>query len=290
VGLLEAFSTPCEHCRGRGVVVSSNPVESGGDGGQHNSAGGGGGGGRRRGRGGGDHGNDQQSGSQHGGGDQQSGGQHGGGGQGGGQHGNGGQQNGGNSNGRRRGGGSPSEVATAREHPPAAEDHASPNGKSGASPVSTPHDEPDSSARPVAPLDRGSSAAPDVASTVPEVAPEAAAAVPEAAPDAGSAVPETPVGPVPASDVADTAPAQQPVPGAGTASPNGADAEQAASYRAGAELAVPGDESARQPEPVSIGAGNGESARPARRRRRSASRPAGPPSAGAEGGGTADPV
>jgi ribonuclease E len=27
VGLLEAFSTPCEHCRGRGVVVSTDPVE-----------------------------------------------------------------------------------------------------------------------------------------------------------------------------------------------------------------------------------------------------------------------
>jgi ribonuclease E len=34
-GLLEAFSTPCEHCRGRGVLVSTEPVElkaaSGGD-------------------------------------------------------------------------------------------------------------------------------------------------------------------------------------------------------------------------------------------------------------------
>jgi len=27
-GLLEAFSTPCEHCRGRGVVVSTEPVEA----------------------------------------------------------------------------------------------------------------------------------------------------------------------------------------------------------------------------------------------------------------------
>jgi ribonuclease E len=34
-GLLEAFSTPCEHCRGRGVIVSTEPVEvrpAGGDG------------------------------------------------------------------------------------------------------------------------------------------------------------------------------------------------------------------------------------------------------------------
>jgi ribonuclease E len=55
VGLLDAFSTPCEHCRGRGVVVSTDPIEPRDDGGQHGS---GGIGGRRRGRGGdqGDHG------------------------------------------------------------------------------------------------------------------------------------------------------------------------------------------------------------------------------------------
>jgi ribonuclease E len=54
VGLLDAFSTPCEHCRGRGVMVSTDPVEPRTDGAQHSS----GGGGRRRGRGSdqGDHG------------------------------------------------------------------------------------------------------------------------------------------------------------------------------------------------------------------------------------------
>jgi ribonuclease E len=52
VGLLEAFSTPCEHCRGRGVMVSSDPVEQRVDLGQHGSHGSG----RRRGRGG-DHDN-----------------------------------------------------------------------------------------------------------------------------------------------------------------------------------------------------------------------------------------
>jgi ribonuclease E len=45
-GLLEAFSTPCEHCRGRGVVVSTTPNQAhngnggngGGNGGQHSHA------------------------------------------------------------------------------------------------------------------------------------------------------------------------------------------------------------------------------------------------------------
>ncbi|MFD2396427.1 Rne/Rng family ribonuclease [Prauserella oleivorans] len=47
-GLLEAFSTTCEHCKGRGVIVSSEPQKGNGNGHQHH---GGGGGGRRRGRG-----------------------------------------------------------------------------------------------------------------------------------------------------------------------------------------------------------------------------------------------
>ncbi len=45
-GLLEAFSAPCEHCRGRGVVVSTTPIQAhgngnggnGGNGGQHSHA------------------------------------------------------------------------------------------------------------------------------------------------------------------------------------------------------------------------------------------------------------
>ncbi|MFE5565287.1 translation initiation factor IF-2 N-terminal domain-containing protein [Amycolatopsis japonica] len=53
-GLLEAFSTPCEHCKGRGVVVSTEPQRTGGGGNGHNHGNGGGGGkeqGSRRSRG-----------------------------------------------------------------------------------------------------------------------------------------------------------------------------------------------------------------------------------------------
>ncbi|MFJ8914723.1 translation initiation factor IF-2 N-terminal domain-containing protein [Amycolatopsis sp. NPDC102389] len=57
-GLLEAFSTPCEHCKGRGVVVSTEPQRTGGGGNGHSHGGGSGGGGgkeqgsrRSRGRG-----------------------------------------------------------------------------------------------------------------------------------------------------------------------------------------------------------------------------------------------
>ncbi|WP_336923691.1 Rne/Rng family ribonuclease [Aquipuribacter sp. SD81] len=54
-GLLESFSTPCEHCAGRGVVVHDEPVgaaaggHSGGHSGSGSSGGSGGGGSRRRG-------------------------------------------------------------------------------------------------------------------------------------------------------------------------------------------------------------------------------------------------
>ncbi|MFG1640963.1 translation initiation factor IF-2 N-terminal domain-containing protein [Amycolatopsis sp. NPDC049252] len=64
-GLLEAFSTPCEHCKGRGVIVSTEPQRTaggtghshGGNGGSNGGGNGGGGGGekssrRSRGRGG----------------------------------------------------------------------------------------------------------------------------------------------------------------------------------------------------------------------------------------------
>ncbi|MEU4670866.1 translation initiation factor IF-2 N-terminal domain-containing protein [Amycolatopsis sp. NPDC023774] len=42
-GLLEAFSTPCEHCKGRGVIVSTEPQRTGGGGnggGNHSNGGG----------------------------------------------------------------------------------------------------------------------------------------------------------------------------------------------------------------------------------------------------------
>ncbi|ONF66359.1 translation initiation factor IF-2 N-terminal domain-containing protein [Amycolatopsis keratiniphila] len=48
-GLLEAFSTPCEHCKGRGVVVSTEPQRTGGGGNGHNHGGGGGGGNKEQG-------------------------------------------------------------------------------------------------------------------------------------------------------------------------------------------------------------------------------------------------
>ncbi|SED30860.1 ribonuclease E [Amycolatopsis tolypomycina] len=44
-GLLEAFSTPCEHCKGRGVVVSTEPQRTSGAGQNHGGNGGGNGGG-----------------------------------------------------------------------------------------------------------------------------------------------------------------------------------------------------------------------------------------------------
>ncbi|MGW4524592.1 translation initiation factor IF-2 N-terminal domain-containing protein [Amycolatopsis sp. NPDC004378] len=43
-GLLEAFSTPCEHCKGRGVIVSTEPQRSGGGGGHTHGGNGNGGG------------------------------------------------------------------------------------------------------------------------------------------------------------------------------------------------------------------------------------------------------
>ncbi|MFD6066160.1 Rne/Rng family ribonuclease, partial [Amycolatopsis lurida] len=50
-GLLEAFSTPCEHCKGRGVVVSTEPQRTGGGGNghSHGGSGSGGGGGKEQG-------------------------------------------------------------------------------------------------------------------------------------------------------------------------------------------------------------------------------------------------
>ncbi|MFJ9785756.1 translation initiation factor IF-2 N-terminal domain-containing protein [Amycolatopsis sp. NPDC101161] len=52
-GLLEAFSTPCEHCKGRGVLVSTEVQRTGGGGGGHNHGGNGNGGGGNTGGGGG---------------------------------------------------------------------------------------------------------------------------------------------------------------------------------------------------------------------------------------------
>ncbi len=64
-GLLEAFSTPCEHCKGRGVVVSTEPQRTGGggSGGPGNSGGSGGGNGHNHGGSGGGGSKEQQQGS-----------------------------------------------------------------------------------------------------------------------------------------------------------------------------------------------------------------------------------
>ncbi|MGQ0483108.1 MAG: translation initiation factor IF-2 N-terminal domain-containing protein [Pseudonocardia sp.] len=88
VGLLEAFSTPCEHCRGRGVLVSSDPVEVKADPGPAV----GGGSARRRGR------PDEGNGGRRRGGGSNGGGSNGGGSNSGGS--NSGGTNGGGTNGR----------------------------------------------------------------------------------------------------------------------------------------------------------------------------------------------
>ncbi|WP_409496293.1 translation initiation factor IF-2 N-terminal domain-containing protein [Amycolatopsis sp. cmx-11-12] len=51
-GLLEAFSTPCEHCKGRGVVVSTEPQRTGGGGNGHSHGSGSGSGGGKEQQGG----------------------------------------------------------------------------------------------------------------------------------------------------------------------------------------------------------------------------------------------
>ncbi len=67
-GLLEAFSSDCEHCKGRGIVIHDHPVESGGRSEDDEPRGrrgrGGGGGGRNRPRGGNGSGNGGNAGRQ----------------------------------------------------------------------------------------------------------------------------------------------------------------------------------------------------------------------------------
>lgn len=51
-GLVEAFSTPCSHCGGRGIMLHGDPVDNAGSNGRRSESGGGGGGGAASGSGG----------------------------------------------------------------------------------------------------------------------------------------------------------------------------------------------------------------------------------------------
>ncbi|GAA5152287.1 translation initiation factor IF-2 N-terminal domain-containing protein [Pseudonocardia eucalypti] len=283
VGLLEAFSTPCEHCRGRGVVVSSDPVEHRPEQGQH---GGSSSGGRRRGRGGEpDGGNARRGGDSDGG------------------------------NGRRRG-------APGGQGGPKSEPAAVPSPKSEPAAVSTPKSEPAAVPTPKAEPADGPTPEHGPANGKPVPAPparprtdtEPAPSSVAAEPAAGSPVSGHPVdSPAPAaaasSSPANTTapePPARPAGGDSTAPvashPSGQDAAGGALAPAGpgGPAAEPHDLGATDPvvpghssgtngaEPVAVGApaGSEPPARPARRRRRSASRPAGPPAGGTAG----DPV
>ncbi|MDT7556004.1 MAG: ribonuclease [Pseudonocardiales bacterium] len=294
VGLLEAFSAPCEHCRGRGVVVSTDPVEPKGDQGQQSS----GTAGRRRGRGGdsrgGDsRGGDNRSGDNRGGdnrgGDNRSGDSRGGDSRSGDQ-GDGGNGNNGGNNGqggrRNRGGGAQSGAQT--------------GGQGGNAPSEVPngHDRraasAESSSGPVVPNGRPVPSAPkheaEPAAEVTEQAPgtvqqtEEPAAGRQTAGAPAETVSEITERPSDATRRASgeielpTEPSLVPDNASSAMDPNSisTDAERADQH-------VLSDDW----EPVSVGATSDRPARPARRRRRVASRPAGPP-AGEQG--SPDPV
>jgi ribonuclease E len=278
VGLLEAFSTPCEHCRGRGVVVSAEPVEQKVEQGQQGS-----GGGRRRSRGGGEQGGHQHDGGNSGGtnsGGANSGGGNSGGGNSGGGNSGGSNSGGGNSGGANSGGGNgrrnrgssdsgghtsagadgPARVAGASEAATSS-GHAAPNGR----PVPAP----------VGPVPHGGGALTDPA--------PARAVVDVAEPEAPAPSTPAPSTPAPSTPAPST-------PAPSTAEPGAAESSGPGSSDHGLTVTnghpEPGPE---QPEPVAVGAASEPRARP-RRRRRVASRPAGPPGEGATGGEGPDPV
>jgi ribonuclease E len=303
VGLLEAFSAPCEHCRGRGVVVSTDPVEPKSDQGQQSS----GTAGRRRGRGGdsrsGDsRGGDNRSGDSRGGdnrsgeirggesrggdsrgGESRSGDQSDGNGNNGGNGGNNGhggrRSRGGGAQSGAQGGNAPSEV---------------PNGhdRRGGSAASA-----ESSSGPVLPNGRPVPSAPKhEAEQAAEVTEQAAGTVQRTEPEPVRQSDSSTAG-APAETVSEiterpsdatrrasgeielpTEPSLVPDNASSAMDPNSisTDAERADQH-------VLSDDW----EPVSVGATSDRPARPARRRRRVASRPAGPP-AGEQG--SPDPV
>jgi ribonuclease E len=281
VGLLEAFSTPCEHCRGRGVVVSTDPVEPKGDQGQQNNSGGsprrrgrgdnrpadnnrpdnrGGGDSRSDSRGGGDNRSDSRGGDNRGSDNR-------------GDHGDGNGNNGHS----RRGRGGPADVANGHDRGSA--QHDVPNGR----PV------PSAPAREAEAVQEAEPAHTGRPTTEPV---EVADSTPSghAAEPAQEAV-EAPgrVAPAGVSDVTGPAPSSLELsvptePSLVPDNPSSAiDANSVSTDEEHADQAVQHDDW----EPVSIGAAPERAARPARRRRRVASRPAGPP-AGGEGG--PDPV
>jgi ribonuclease E len=292
VGLLEAFSAPCEHCRGRGVVVSTDPVEPKSDQGQQNS----GTAGRRRSgrggdsRGGDNRGGDSRSGDSRGGdsrgGDSRSGDIRGGDNRSGDQgDSNGGNNGGSNGHSGRRGrggqggGNAPSEV---------------PNGHDRRGASATPAQ---SVPEPVVPNGRPLPAAPRQGTE-----PDARQTAPDSARPAGSTADPVTVGtpaPAPGETVSEiterpsdaTAPAAEGIELAVPTEPslvpdNASSAMGPNSISTDAERAdqhVLSDDW----DSVSVGVTSDRPARPARRRRRVASRPAGPPAGEQD---TPDPV
>ena len=266
VGLLEAFSTPCEHCRGRGVVVSNDPVEPKTDYVVQHNAGGG-----RRGRG---RGTENRAGDSRGGEHADQGGNNGNAGSGGGSgSGNGGGRRnrsgsqGGSQSGAQTGGGG---GATASEvpngHGRRVPEPGAPNGRPVPSAPARQAETGPESAEPA--LDEAAAASGvEAVSTEPTPAEPAEIVVDVTEHDPVEVPPAVPTEPSLIPDDASSAldPIRPSTPG----------------VRADQEI------SSEDWEPVSIGAPAQQSSRPPRRRRRAASRPAGPP---ASGGGGNDPV
>jgi ribonuclease E len=237
VGLLEAFSTPCEHCRGRGVVVSSDPVEPRHESGQHGAPASG----RRRGRGGGEHTEPVDRGGHNGNGGHSGNG------------GSGGSSGSGNA-GRRRGGN-----GGAGNESPASQGKASDGGPVNGRPV--PHPPPPGHTETVV-AEISESAGP-LASPEPISEPVTEHFVEPVVEPVSELVVDHVVEPVverPVEQLPVPVPVPQPTKPAEQADEHGGSRTDHA--------------------PVAVGAPADETARPARRRRRSASRPAGPPGGG----------
>jgi ribonuclease E len=239
VGLLEAFSTPCEHCRGRGVVVSSDPVEQKQD---FGSGGGGGGGGRRRGRSGEGRGGEGRGGDD-----------------------GGGRRRGGNGNGGR--GGDQSESGNGRDHAPGS------NGRAVGEPAAGGGDTgaAASAMRSLAELSSQSSTTSDAPTEVTPGPVTPAVETADAPLVTGRVRTPAPATEAPAAEATVTE--------ATATEPTVTEATDTQVEPTAAERGEPDrDAEDPTQDPVGAGVGSGSGgARPARRRRRSASRPAGPP-------------